>query len=334
MVTSTNLGRVSIVPRGAYIPSETYNFLDLVQYKGSSFLVLHDNVQNVAPVNGQDYMLVVERGTPGAIGNSIQDITRTSGNGAPGTTDTYTVTLTDGSQTTFQVYNGKDGTGAGDMTSSVYDPQGRRTDIFQYVDSHNSANAVTVPDGGTIDLSKIPDLTSGPWTFEMTIESRDANGNLIEVKQGPPGDPGATYTPSVNSAGTLSWTNNASLPNPPAVNIKGADGKDGKDGAPGLKGDPGKGIPTGGLVGQVLAKVTDGDYDTQWVFPGTTGGGIDHSTLLNRDSVNQHPMEAITGLLQELADLRAQINSIPIVRVMSNAELQDLLTQQGGTINA
>lgn len=70
----------------------------------------------------------------GENGSSIQSITRTAGNGAPGTTDTYTVTLTDGSKTQFQVYNGKDGIGTGDMTAAVYDPQGKRQDVFKYVD--------------------------------------------------------------------------------------------------------------------------------------------------------------------------------------------------------
>ena len=69
------------------------------------------------------------------VGSSIQSIERTSGTGAPGTTDTYTVTLTNGDTTTFQVYNGKDGSGAGDMTKSVYDPQGKAQDIFAYADA-------------------------------------------------------------------------------------------------------------------------------------------------------------------------------------------------------
>ena len=77
----------------------------------------------------------------GEDGSSIQSITRTAGNGAPGTADTYTVTLTNGSKTQFQVYNGKDGIGTGDMTAAVYDPQGKKQDIFQYVsvqiDTHN-----------------------------------------------------------------------------------------------------------------------------------------------------------------------------------------------------
>lgn len=75
----------------------------------------------------------------GEDGSSIQSINRTSGTGAPGTTDTYTVTLTDGSTTTFMVYNGRDGDGSGDMTQAVYDPQGKAQDIFAYADAIQTA---------------------------------------------------------------------------------------------------------------------------------------------------------------------------------------------------
>lgn len=56
------------------------------------------------------------QGEVGPTGASVDHIERTSGTGAPGTTDTYTVYLTDG-QTggTFQVYNGANGTGSGDF---------------------------------------------------------------------------------------------------------------------------------------------------------------------------------------------------------------------------
>ena len=68
------------------------------------------------------------------VGASIDKIERTSGNGAAGTTDTYTITLTDGRTSTFRVYNGADGEGAGDMVAGVYDPQGKNTDVFAYID--------------------------------------------------------------------------------------------------------------------------------------------------------------------------------------------------------
>ena len=91
------------------------------------------------PVKGEDY---VDGYTPqknvdyfdGEPGVGIQSIQRTAGNGAPGTFDTYTVTLTDGSTYPIQVYNGANGEGSGDMTALVYDPQGKAQDIFKYVD--------------------------------------------------------------------------------------------------------------------------------------------------------------------------------------------------------
>lgn len=104
---------------------------------------------NAAAIDGRGHLVFIAPDgstrdlgdVTGEDGSSIQSITRTAGNGAPGTTDTYTVTLTDGSKTQFQVYNGKDGIGTGDMTAAVYDPQGKKQDVFQYVsvqiDTHN-----------------------------------------------------------------------------------------------------------------------------------------------------------------------------------------------------
>lgn len=50
-------------------------------------------------------------GKDGTDGVGIERIERTSGDGSPGTTDIYTITLTDGSAETFSVYNGADGEG-------------------------------------------------------------------------------------------------------------------------------------------------------------------------------------------------------------------------------
>lgn len=51
---------------------------------------------------------------------------------------------------------------------------------------------------------------------------------------------GGYFTPSVDSNGNLSWTNNMELHNPETVNIKGIKGNDGKDGATGPVGPEGK----------------------------------------------------------------------------------------------
>lgn len=42
--------------------------------------------------------------------------------------------------------------------------------------------------------------------------------------KGTPGDTGATFTPSVDSEGNLSWTNDRELDNPETINIKGDTG--------------------------------------------------------------------------------------------------------------
>lgn len=73
-------------------------------------------------------------GPRGATGNGISGIALKSGTHAPGTSDVYTITLTDGTTFDFAVYNGANGAGAGDMLASVYDPQGKHQDVFQYVD--------------------------------------------------------------------------------------------------------------------------------------------------------------------------------------------------------
>lgn len=86
------------------------------------------------PFEYEDFTQAQLESLRGPKGASIVSIIRTHGNGAPGTTDTYTVTMSDGTTSYFQVYNGKDGAGSGDMTASVYDTQNKKTDIFKYVD--------------------------------------------------------------------------------------------------------------------------------------------------------------------------------------------------------
>ena len=84
-------------------------------------------------------------GETGATGNGIASIALKSGTHAAGTTDTYEITFTDGTTFDFFVYNGANGTGAGDMLASTYDPQGKAQDIFAYADAKsNKAVAFTV----------------------------------------------------------------------------------------------------------------------------------------------------------------------------------------------
>lgn len=81
---------------------------------------------------------------------------------------------------------------------------------------------------------------------ENTEDISDLTERVTDLEENP-GEPGATFTPHVDSAGNLSWTNDKELENPETVNIKGTqgdagytpvkgvdyfDGQDGTDGTP------------------------------------------------------------------------------------------------------
>lgn len=65
------------------------------------------------------FHLYLPRSPKGDTGNGISSIVKTS---TVGLVDTYTITMTDGTTSTFTVTNGRDGSGSGDMTKAVYDP--------------------------------------------------------------------------------------------------------------------------------------------------------------------------------------------------------------------
>jgi hypothetical protein len=61
---------------------------------------------------------------------------------------------------------------------------------------------------------------------------------------------------------------------------QGIQGETGPQGIQGIQGETGpagadgQGVPTGGTTGQVLAKASDTDYDTEWVAPAGGGGAV------------------------------------------------------------
>lgn len=99
-------------------------------------------------------------------------------------------------------------------------------------------------DGGTNVVTVT--LSNGTTsTFSVKNGSKGSNGtNGTNGKDGADGEDGATFTPSVDSAGNLSWSNNKGLANPPTVNIKGPKGD---------KGDAGEGVATEEYVNNAIA---------------------------------------------------------------------------------
>ena len=126
--------------------------------------------------NGTSYTTTSIRGATGAkgdkgdTGDTIGEIVKTGGTGAAGTRDTYTVYNQYGDAISqFQVYNGADGQGVGDMVKNVYDRMNKNTDIFEYAD-----RKYTKPDRG------IPydDLSSEVQTY------CEAAANSIQQTEG------------------------------------------------------------------------------------------------------------------------------------------------------
>ena len=97
------------------------------------------------------------------------------------------------------------------------------------------------------------------------------NGSVVAI-QGPPGEDGTPGRDGVDGAPGTPGTDGTN-------GINGIDGQDGKDGIDGTPGEPGRdgtdgvGVPVGGTAGQVLAKKSNTDFDTEWVNPSGSGGG-------------------------------------------------------------
>lgn len=206
------------------------------------------------------------QGETGPTGASVDHIERTSGTGAPGTTDTYTVYLTNG-QTggTFQVYNGSNGTGSGDfmadgsvpMTGDLQMGGHKITNLAEPTDNTDAASKEYVDDTITVSLvgNYIP---TGQKGQANGVASLDGSGK-VPNEQLPPMD----YVPTSRTVNghalsadvTLDAEDVGAIPNPSGgtagqVLTKTADGSAWED-AP-------SGLPEGGTEGQMLYKSADG----------------------------------------------------------------------------
>ena len=141
-------------------------------------------------------------GQTGATGNGISNISYTSSSGL---VDTYTITFTNGTTTTFNVTNGQNGTNGTNGTNGQ--------------DGVGISNISKTSTAGLVDTYTITYTNSTTSTFTVTNGQNGSNGTN--------GSNGVTFTPSVSSAGVISWTNDGGLPNPQSQNIKGPQGDPG-----------------------------------------------------------------------------------------------------------
>ena len=110
-MAQVNAGRVRFVSRGEYNNTTQYYLFDLVNYEGSSYVAIGNTLGNL-PTNTTYWQLIAEKGNVGSVGPvgsqgvGIASITKTS---TEGLVDTYTITYTNGTTSTFQITNGEDG---------------------------------------------------------------------------------------------------------------------------------------------------------------------------------------------------------------------------------
>jgi hypothetical protein len=117
------------------------------------------------------------KGDTGDAGNGIATIERTSGTGAAGTTDTYTITYTDATTDTFTVYNGADGEGSGDMLKSVYDTNNDgKVNAAHNSDTVNNLTVLTAVPSGAVFTDTV---YSHPANHPPSIIIQDSSNRFV-----------------------------------------------------------------------------------------------------------------------------------------------------------
>lgn len=165
---------------------------------GISEIVINDGLITIHKTDGSTPIEKVN--IKGDTGVGIKSITKTE---TTGKVDTYTITNTDNTTTTFDVTNGNDGS-----TPTI-------KDNYWYINDSSTGVKANGTDGvGISDISIANGL--------LTITKTDGTTPIDSVKVN--GDNGATWKPTVDSEGNLSWAQDTSATVPESANIKGADG--------------------------------------------------------------------------------------------------------------
>ena len=100
------LGTVACEPKGQWVPGVAYDYLNIVTNAGSAYIAKKDAPIGAVLTDTEYWDILVEKGDKGDTGVGIASVTKT---GTSGLVDTYTITFTDGTTTTYNVTNGAKG---------------------------------------------------------------------------------------------------------------------------------------------------------------------------------------------------------------------------------
>jgi len=156
-MAQVNAGRVRFVSRGEYNNATQYYTFDLVNYNGSSYYAKQNTLGNL-PTNATYWQIVAEQG------NGISSIAKTS---TSGLVDTYPITYTNGSTTTFNVNNGK---GIVSIT---------KVSTIDYIDTYR----ITYNDGTTFDYEIENGSVTQTQFDDLEDRVHDLERNQKQMKQ-------------------------------------------------------------------------------------------------------------------------------------------------------
>lgn len=226
----------------------------------------------------------------------------------------HTVTITDADHPTgqtFTVADGQDGMGTIEVGSTTTGEPGTQASVSNSGSLQNAVLNFTIPQGlpgpqgpagqpgsGTIDVGTT--TTGLPGTNASVVNSGTIQNAILDFTiptgaqgpAGPKGDPGigtvtvgttATGAPGTSAAVTNSGTSQDAILN--FTIPQGVQGPAGEDGADGV------GVPAGGTSGQVLAKASGTDYDTEWATIGKVPTGGTTGQLLAKLSGSNYDTE-------------------------------------------
>jgi hypothetical protein len=313
-----------------WIASDT---LDGWVYDGATWI-------NIGPLQGPTGTQGIQ-GPKGDIGNSISSVTRTSGDGSAGTVDTYTITYTDGGNSTFDVTNGNDG----DTINSI-----TRTD--------GSGNAGEID---TYTMWKGPGDTNPAGTFEVrngtngagTVASIIGGSNII-VDNADPNNP----IVSVNTSSSDTYTNktiddytNIVKANAVHSRVKNQSGvtmtkgtvvtysgySDSEDAIKVVKADNTTGVAIGILNDDILADEF-GMMISTGIIDGLDTSTYTNGTILYTDATGGlTDVEPTTGFSQPIAYVLKSNENIGVLQVLAaypKQDADDVRVEANGSLSA
>lgn len=178
--------------RGAYDAASTYQktdtATDAVQYNGSLWGYINTAAgsgnappESAATVSNDYWTLLVAKGETGSDGRGIASIEKT---GTSGKVDTYTITYTDETTSTFTVTNGTDGTdgqdGSDGLTPSI-DPD---TKHWMIGGSDTGVVAEAKLEGGTAEITEVADNIATLSGTNVPVGVRTNSGTYYPIEKG------------------------------------------------------------------------------------------------------------------------------------------------------